>query len=128
MALRKDLRILVVDDMSVSRQILVQLLEQVGVNSVRTAQSGSDALATLAKEPAEIIIADLHMPDMDGLELLQRLRNDRRSCGIGYILASGDDGSEKITDAWHMGLDRFLPKPFELSRLITCLEAVAGRI
>jgi two-component system chemotaxis response regulator CheY len=119
---------LVVDDMSVSRQILVQMLEQLGVNVVRTAQSGAEAIRSLSQFPADMIISDLIMPDMDGLELLKRLRDDRRSCRIGFILTSADDANEKITDAWHLGLDRFLPKPFELPRLVTCLEAVAGRI
>jgi two-component system chemotaxis response regulator CheY len=128
MALRKDIRILIVDDMSISRQILVQMLEQLGVNIVRTAQSGAEAIRSLTHFHADMVISDLMMPDMDGLELLQRLRDDRRNCRIGFILTSGDDTHEKITEAWHLGLDRFLPKPFELPRLITCLEAVAGRI
>jgi two-component system chemotaxis response regulator CheY len=128
MALRKDIRVLVVDDMAVSRQILVQMLEQLGVNVVRTAQSGAEAVKSLAQFPADMIISDLIMPDMDGLQLLKRLRDDRRSCRIVFILTSADDSNEKITDAWQLGLDRFLPKPFELPRLMTCLEAVAGRI
>ncbi|MGR3661544.1 MAG: response regulator [Paracoccaceae bacterium] len=128
MALRKDIKILVVDDMAISRQLLVQMLEQLGVNVVHTAQSGAEALRSLAAFPADMIIADLIMPDMDGLELLRRLRESRQSRGIGFILTSGDDTNEKITDAWHSGLDRFMSKPFEMPRLITCLEAVAGRI
>lgn len=128
MALRKDIIILVVDDMSISRQLLVQMLEQLGVNVVRTAQSGAEAIRSLAQFPADMIVSDLIMPDMDGLELLRRLRDERQSRGIGFILTSGDDANEKITEAWHLGLDRYLPKPFEMPQLITCLEAVAGRI
>ena len=128
MALRKDIRVMVVDDMAVSRQILVQMLEQIGVNSTITAQSASDALTTLEKFPADIIISDLNMPEMNGLDLLKHLRNDRRSFGIGFVMTSGDESDEKVVDAWHHGMDRFLPKPFEIQGLMTCLEGVAGRM
>ena len=128
MALRKDLRVLVVDDMSVSRQILLQMLEQIGVATVDTAPSAQNALASLSEYPADVVIVDLHMPDMDGLELLRRVRSDRRNSKIGFVMTSGDDSNEKITEAWHDGLDRFLPKPFDMQRLIVCLESIAGRI
>ncbi len=128
MALRKDLRVLVVDDMSVSRQILLQMLEQIGVATVDTAPSAQNALASLSEYPADVVIVDLHMPDMDGLELLRRVRSDRRNSKIGFVMTSGDDSNEKIAEAWHDGLDRFLPKPFDMQRLIACLESIAGRI
>ena len=66
MALRKDLRLLVVDDMAVSRQLLAQILEQLGLVDVRTAQNGQEALMRLDQHPADIVIADLNMPGMDG--------------------------------------------------------------
>ncbi len=128
MALRKDLRVLVVDDMSVSRQILLQMLEQIGVATVDTAPSAQNALASLSEYSADVVIVDLHMPDMDGLELLRRVRSDRRNSKIGFVMTSGDDSNEKIAEAWHDGLDRFLPKPFDMQRLIACLESIAGRI
>lgn len=128
MALRRNLRVLVVDDMSISRQILLQMLEQIGVASVDTSPNGPNALASLAERPADVIIADLHMPEMNGLELLRRLRNDRRNSKIGFVMTSGDDTNKKIAEAWHDGLDRFLPKPFDMQRLIACLESIAGRI
>lgn len=128
MALRKDLRILVVDDMSVSRQILLQMLEQIGITTVRTASSGGEAVISLAAQPADLVIADLHMPDMDGVDLLHRLRSDRRCGRIGFILASGDETNERIDTAWRYGMNRFLSKPFDINRLVACLESVAGRV
>ena len=60
--------------------------------------------------------------------MLRRLRSDRRNNKIGFVMTSGDDSNEKITEAWHEGLDRFLPKPFDMQRLIACLESIAGSI
>jgi len=128
MALRKDLRILVVDDMTVSRQILVQMLEVIGIATVQTASDGYNAIASLNQEPADLIIADLNMPGMDGLELLCHLRDDRRHFKIGFVMTSGDDTNEKIDIAWKKGIHRFLPKPFDIQRLIACLESVTGRV
>ncbi|MEE9427737.1 MAG: response regulator [Paracoccaceae bacterium] len=128
MALRKDLRILVVDDMSVSRQILVQMLETIGIASVLTEIDGFSALASLVSQPADVVIADLNMPGMDGLELLFQLRQDRRFSKIGFVMTSGDESNEKIDIAWQNGLDRFLSKPFDINRLIACLETVTGRV
>jgi two-component system chemotaxis response regulator CheY len=128
MALRRDLRILVVDDMAISRQLMVQMLERIGIGSVTTANSGAQALTLLNGQPADLVICDLDMPGMDGLALLRRLRDDRRFCRISFILTGVDDGSERIAEAWHAGMDRFLPKPFDMHRLVVCLEALSGRI
>ncbi|MGR3344658.1 MAG: response regulator, partial [Paracoccaceae bacterium] len=101
---------------------------QIGVATVDTAPSSQNALESLSDNPADVVIVDLHMPDMDGLELLRRVRSDRRNNKIGFVMTSGDDSNEKIAEAWHDGLDRFLPKPFDMQRLIACLESIAGRI
>ncbi len=128
MALRKDLRLLIVDDMAVSRQILTQLLEQLGLVDVRTAQSGDEALERLDKHPADIVIADLNMPGMDGIELLQRIRSARRGHEARFVLCSANDADPRIDEARIAGMDRFLAKPFSADRLIRVLEAVSGRL
>ena len=128
MALRKDIRVLVADDMSVSRQVLMQMLEVIGIADVRSASDGENALQSLIGHPAELVIADLNMPGMDGLQLLRRLREDRRFFRIGYVMTSGSDTDPRIDCAWQSGMNRFLVKPFDINRLMGCLEAVSGRI
>ncbi len=119
---------MVVDDMSVSRQLLMQMLEAIGITHVRSARSVDDACRSLARQPADLIIADLDMPGRDGLDLLRWLRADRRHCRAGFVLASGHDADPRIEDAWACGMNRFLAKPFEIKRFIKCLEAVSGRV
>lgn len=128
MALRKDLNILVVDDMTVSRQLLMQMLEVIGISTVRIASDAIEAMKTLAEAPADLVIADLHMPGTDGVQLLQDLRTNRRFSRIGFILTSGDETNERIDEAWRMGMNRFLSKPFDIARLNACLESVTGRV
>lgn len=128
MALRKDLRLLIVDDMAVSRQVLVQLLEQLGLVDVRAAQSGEEALLRLDQHPADIVIADLNMPGMSGVELMRRIRADRRCHATRFVLTSGHESDPRIDAARLNGLDRFLPKPFCADHLIRALEGVSGRL
>lgn len=128
MALRRDLRLVIVDDMAVSRQVLVQLLEQLGLVDVRAAQSGEDALTLLDQHPADILIVDLNMPGMDGLAMLRHVRADRRCHDLRFILCSGADTDARIEDARLAGLDAFLMKPFCTDRLIRALESVSGRL
>jgi CheY-like chemotaxis protein len=128
MALRKNLRILVVDDTSVSRQVLSQMLEHIGVHAVRSANSAQDALNDLNRVPADLVIADLHMPGFGGLELLKHIRQDRRTAEVRFVMTSGDDGMDWVDEARELGMDRFLPKPFDANRLVSCVESIAGRI
>lgn len=128
MALRKDLRVLVVDDTAVSRQVLLQMLEALGVADARATSGGSMAIASMAQFPADVVIADLNMPEMDGLELLKHMRGDRRSSDVRFILASGDETDKRIDEAWTHGMDRFLSKPFNNQNFVHCIESVAGRI
>ncbi len=128
MALRKDLRLLIVDDMAVSRQLLTQLLEQIGLVDVRAAGSGEEALGRLEERPADIVIADLGMPVMDGYTLLLRMRAGRRNRAASFLLTSGNDSDPRIAEAWQTGLDGFVAKPFKAEGLVRALEAVAGRL
>ena len=128
MALRKEIRVLVVDDMTVSRQLLLQMLEAIGIRNVRSASDGISALQELRREPADLVIADLEMPGLDGLELLRQLREDRRLFRVGFVMTSGHETDPRIDEAWRCGMNRFLPKPFDIHRLVRCLEGVAGRV
>lgn len=126
MALRDQIRIMVVDDMSTSRGLIVQALEGFGVRNVSTAENGSDALEALAKSPVHVIISDYNMPNMDGLHLLQRLRGEEKTKGLGFILITGRAEQQIIDYGRKLGMNNFLKKPFDPADLRKCLEAVVG--
>ncbi len=128
MALRTNLRVLVVDDMSISRQILTQMLDRLGMQRVETARTGQEALDMLACSLADLVIADLNMPGMDGVELLRSLRRSDRTRHARFVLTSGDCGSARIDVARGLGMDAMLVKPFRLDVLLRCVEDAAGRI
>lgn len=128
MARRTELRILVVDDMSVSRQILVQMLERLGVRCIEVARNGAEALETLARVPTDMVIADLHMPGMDGIDLMDSVRRSERTRPLHFVLTSGDASSARFAEGQHAGPDATLLKPFTLDALLNCVEVASGRI
>ena len=79
MALRDQLRILVVDDMSTSRGLITQALDALGVRQVATTDSGSGALQLLDRSPVHLVISDFNMPNMNGLQLLHALRTGAKT-------------------------------------------------
>lgn len=126
LALRDQIRIMVVDDMSTSRGLITQALEAFGIRNVSTAENGSDALILLAKSPVHMVISDYNMPNMDGLHLLQQLRSNQATKGIGFILITGRAEQEIIDYGKKLGMNNFLKKPFEPNDLRKCIEAVVG--
>ncbi len=128
MALRDQLRIMVVDDMSTSRGLIMQALDAMGIRQVSYAVDGPGALATIAKSPVHLVISDFNMPGMDGLQLLQSLRNEPRSRGVGFILITGRADREIIDAGRKFGMNNYLHKPFTPQDLRACIEAVVGRL
>src|SRR5580765_1167241 len=106
--------ILVVDDEQSYRQLLCLVFEEQG-NTVRTAMNGRQALELLAAESADVIISDVKMPDMDGIEMLQALRETHPDLGV--ILMTAFASVETAREAFKLGADDFIQKPFDVEEL-----------
>lgn len=128
MALREQLRVMVVDDMSTSRGLLMQALEAMGIRQIGYAVDGPGAFDALRKTPVHLVISDYNMPGMDGLQLLHALRADPKTKGLGFILITGRADKEIIDTGRRLGMNNFLKKPFTPQELRSCIEAVVGRL
>ncbi|WP_415920511.1 response regulator [Tateyamaria sp. SN6-1] len=126
MALRDQLRVMVVDDMSTSRGLITQALDGLGVRHVSTAEDGADALSTLSRAPVHLVISDYNMPNMDGLKLLHHLRSGQKTKSIGFILITGRAEQQIIDYGRKLGMNNYLKKPFEPADLRKCIESVVG--
>jgi len=126
MALRDQIRIMVVDDMSTSRGLIVQALEVAGVRHISTAEDGANALNLLAKQPVHLVISDYNMPNMDGLKLLHHLRSGTKTRAMGFILITGRAEQQIIDYGRKLGMNNYLKKPFEATDLRRCVETVVG--
>lgn len=128
MALRDQIRIMVVDDMSTSRGLITQALDAFGVRNVTTAENGKQALQVLATKPAHLVISDYNMPEMDGLQLLHYLRASPKTKGVGFVLITGRAEQQIIDHGKKLGMNNYLKKPFQPDDLRSCIETVVGRL
>ena len=115
-------RILVVDDDEQIRQMLQQLLEREGF-AVEVAPNGKEALARNATHPADVIITDLIMPDMDGVEMIMEFVNKDAAAKIIAISGGGKVGpSDYLAMAAALGARRTFAKPFKRGELLTAVR------
>ena len=126
MALRDQIRIMVVDDMSTSRGLITQALDNFGISNVSTAEDGASALQMLATHPVHLVISDYNMPNMDGLKLLHQLRSGAKTKGVGFILITGRAEQQIIDYGKKLGMNNYIKKPFQPDDLRKCIETVVG--
>ncbi len=128
MALRDQLRTIVVDDMSTSRGLITQALDGFGVRQVESAADGASALEKIAKWPVHLVISDMNMPGMNGLQLLHALRTNGATKGVGFLLITGKADREIIETGKKLGMNNFVKKPFQPDDLRRAIEAIVGRL
>ncbi len=112
-------RIMVVDDDSKLLRVLTLRLEAEGY-TVTPAASGEEALAKLAEARAQFVLADLRMPEMDGMELLARIQERFAGLPVAILTAHGD--IPDAVRATHAGAVDFLTKPVEREKLVDCIR------
>lgn len=126
MSTKDMLRVLVVDDMSTSRGLIVQALEWMGIASIDHCADGQTALQKMAAAPVHMVISDFNMPVMDGLKLLETLRAHGPTQRIGFIMITGATDDGIIERGKQLGMNNFIKKPFSPTALKTCIEQVVG--
>ena len=112
-------QVMVVDDSMVIRKIIERQLRQLGFGDFNfiNADNGRNALTCLEEQPIDLIITDLHMPEMDGIEFIQEVRNNDRTDYIPVLMVTSDYDPEKMLEAYQAGTDEFMQKPFKVVEL-----------
>ncbi|MFU8830529.1 MAG: response regulator [Wenzhouxiangella sp.] len=123
-ALIKTLRILVVDDHAINREFLKTGLGRLA-RSVDLAANGAEAIECCREACFDVILLDLHMPQMDGLATANRIRDlDSPSAEARMIVLTADTRPEEKTRLLNAGFDDFLNKPISIPDLVASIEAV----
>lgn len=110
----KRLSVLIVDDSSVVRKILERSLRQAGfgLDKVIEASNGADGLAQLHGNPVDLILSDVNMPEMDGIEFLRQLRTVEKAKEIPVIMITTEGSEQKVIEAITLGARGYIRKPF----------------
>ncbi|MDR1341637.1 MAG: response regulator [Prevotellaceae bacterium] len=114
--------LLIVEDNAELRQFLANALEK--IYSVYQAENGVKALETVEKENIDIILSDIIMPEMDGLELSNRLKNDPATSYIPIILLSAKTDTQTKIEGLKKGADAYLEKPFSVEQLKAQISSI----
>ncbi|WP_270728823.1 response regulator [Shimia sp. Alg240-R146] len=128
MSLKDKLHVLVVDDMSTSRGLITQALDEIGVVNYRTENNGKSAWSSLAAKPVHLVLSDYNMPEMDGLQLLHAIRSHKPIARTGFILITGRADPATINQGAQLGMNNFIKKPFQTAQLKACIEKVVGAL
>ena len=113
MPAKKDLKILVVDDFSATRTILINQLSNLGYINTVVSEDGFSALARLKSGLFDLVVTDLNMSDMSGLDLLKKIRTDSELKHIPVLMITSENFQVNIVTAIKEGLNDYIIRPFE---------------
>lgn len=120
----EDAKILILDDDSVMRMFVVNLLTRLGVKQVQEAADGHEGLTLAGSFRPNIVLSDIHMSPMDGLEFVRRLRAHAvlELRKIPVLIMSADSSSQVLNDSVPLGIAGYIIKPPVMSVLKIKLE------
>ncbi len=110
----ESLRTLIVDDSSVMRKIVERALRQAGIplGQVMEAGNGSQALDILRQQTVDLVLADINMPVMDGLELVRQLHTLEQARAVPVLMISAEGSESRVREAIACGARGYVRKPF----------------
>jgi DNA-binding response OmpR family regulator len=118
--------IMVVDDNPDIRHIVRVVLEEQGYR-VLTAESGEDFFSKLGEQKADLIVLDIMLPGMDGLEILRRLKGNPDTSSIPVMMLTVKGQPDDIQQAYELGCDYYLTKPVTGKQIVDSVNHILGR-
>jgi two-component system, chemotaxis family, chemotaxis protein CheY len=117
--------VLVVDDSAAIRKILQRVLRQTGmaISTVHEAGDGREALELLRSQRVDLVLTDINMPRMDGLELLAAIKGSSEWAALPVVMITTEGGETKVAEAVRLGAAGYVRKPFTADQI---KEKLAG--
>lgn len=126
MAIPESRSVLIVDDDALMREMLKGILRSEQYQVVGEAGNGEDAIALCASLKPKVVLLDIHMPKMDGLQVLAAIKQAQPE--VKVIMVSADAAMDKVTEAVQKGAVGFVIKPFNAARVLDKLkELIKGK-
>jgi len=119
--------VLIVDDSAAIRKILQRVLRQtdIPIGDVIEAGDGVEALRALNERHVHLILSDINMPNMDGLQLLAQLKQHEKWKSVPFVMVTTEGGQGKVIEAVQLGAAGYVRKPFTAEQI---KEKLAGLI
>jgi len=122
-------RFLIVDDDPTIREMVAAMLQSFGCET-DTAEGGTQALAKIAlnqrTKPYDAVFLDIMMPDLDGLQVLKRIKGEELFADLPVIMLTAKDDGELMMQAYQDGAAYYIAKPFNSKQIVYCLDIILG--
>ncbi len=112
--------VLVVDDVPINLILVKKMLSKFNFNVI-TADNGARALASIKEKQPDLLLLDILMPEMDGFEVLRRLRENPEYDTLRIVILSALNSTEDIVKGYQLGANDFITKPIILEKLVNCV-------
>jgi two-component system chemotaxis response regulator CheY len=111
--------VLIVDDSAAIRKILQRVLRQTGmaIRTIHEAGNGQEALDLLNQHPVHLVLTDINMPKMDGIQLLAALKASPQWRALPVVMITTEGGETKVSEAVHLGAAGYVRKPFTADQI-----------
>nr|WP_271271750.1 chemotaxis response regulator CheY [Aliamphritea hakodatensis] len=126
--MKKDIKILVVDDFSTMRRIIKNLLRDLGFTNIVEADDGKTALPILQSGNIEFLVTDWNMPIMTGIDLLKTVRADPDLKHIPVLMVTAEAKRDQIVEAAQAGVNGYVIKPFTAAVLKEKIDKIFERL
>jgi two-component system, chemotaxis family, chemotaxis protein CheY len=121
------MRVLIVDDFPTMRRIVKNVLKQINLQNTLEAGNGKEAMELLRREEVDLILCDMLMPEMTGIELLEACKNDPQISHIPFIMVTAEAQKKMVMEAIKAGVDNYITKPFTPERLQDAISKVMAK-
>jgi two-component system chemotaxis response regulator CheY len=122
------MKVLVADDFATMRKIVRNILKQIGFDDIVEAEDGQAALQVLRNENIGLVVTDWNMPNMTGLELLEKIRSDPKISKLPVLMVTAEGLKENVIAAVKAGVNNYVVKPFTAEVLQEKLEQIFKKL
>ncbi len=117
------MRILIVDDSSTMRRIIINTLNKLGYKECHEAGNGREAVERLAATPVDMVITDWNMPEMSGLEFIKAVRGNDATKHLPVLMVTTNASQDDLLEAMRAGVSNYVVKPFTADTIKEKIEA-----
>jgi two-component system chemotaxis response regulator CheY len=118
------MRILIIDDFATMRKIVNNYLNQLGYKDITQAENAQIGWEKIQNEDFDLVISDFNMPEMNGLELLSKVRNESRNKKQKFIMLTAETDTDLIINSKNLKVDGYILKPFKIDVLEAKLNSL----